>query len=63
MSMGLFQSIWTVLALVIFVAIVVWAWSDRRKEEFDKAARMALDEGDLKNQSRTEGETIRGHHG
>jgi cytochrome c oxidase cbb3-type subunit 4 len=34
----------TVLTFVAFVAIVVWAWSGRRRNEFDAAARMALDD-------------------
>jgi cytochrome c oxidase cbb3-type subunit 4 len=40
----LFQSIWTVVAFVFFIAVVVWAWSGRRKKDFDEAARMALDD-------------------
>ena len=34
----------TLLALVTFLGIVVWAYSGRRKQNFDKAARMALDD-------------------
>ena len=34
----------TVLTFIAFIAIVVWAWSGRRREEFDQAARMALDD-------------------
>ena len=33
-----------VVALVTFIGIVVWAYSGRRKQNFDKAARMALDD-------------------
>ena len=44
MDSSLLQSVWTVVALVIFVGIVIWAWSSRRKKDFDKAARMALDD-------------------
>jgi len=40
----LIESIWTVIAFVIFIGIVIWAWSGQRKEDFDKAARMAMDE-------------------
>lgn len=55
MSVSLIQTVWTVVAFVIFVGVVIWAWSSRRKESFDKAARMALDDdkpidsNDLKN--------------
>ena len=32
------------ILLVLFVAGWVWAWSPKRKNEFDAAARMPLDE-------------------
>ena len=33
------------IALIIgFVGIVVWAWSKKRKPEFDRAARLPLEE-------------------
>ena len=35
---------WTVLLLVVFVGIVVWAYSARRKDDFEQAARLALDD-------------------
>lgn len=38
------QIIWTVVAFVIFIGIVIWAWGSGRKAEFDKAARMAMDD-------------------
>jgi len=38
------QSAWTIFAFVFFVAVVIWAWSGKRKSKFDKAARMALDD-------------------
>ena len=34
----------TVLTFIAFVAIVIWAWSGNRRQEFDQAARMALDD-------------------
>ena len=40
------QIAWTVFAFVFFIAVVIWAWSGKRKESFDKAARMALDDED-----------------
>jgi len=44
MDTSLLQTIWTVVAFVFFVGVVIWAWSGRRKSDFDKAARMALDD-------------------
>ncbi len=35
---------WTVLLLVTFIGIVIWAYSGARKKDFDEAARLALDE-------------------
>ncbi|MDR0183728.1 cbb3-type cytochrome oxidase subunit 3 [Lysobacter arvi] len=34
----------TTILLVLFVAGWVWAWSPKRKNEFDAAAQMPLDE-------------------
>jgi len=44
---------WTVLVCVIFAGIVVWAWSRARKQEFDAAARIPIDDDDT-NDARTE---------
>jgi cytochrome c oxidase cbb3-type subunit 4 len=43
-SVSFVQSVWTVIALVIFIGIVVWAFSRRKKADFDRAGRMALDD-------------------
>lgn len=40
------RSIFTVLVGVIFAGIVWWAYSGRRKESFDQAARLVLEEDD-----------------
>jgi cytochrome c oxidase cbb3-type subunit 4 len=37
---------WTVALLATFIGIVVWAYSSTRKQEFDEAARLALDDDD-----------------
>jgi cytochrome c oxidase cbb3-type subunit IV len=36
----------TVVALITFLGIVAWAWSSRRKADFEAAARLPLDEDD-----------------
>ena len=36
-------SIITVLAFLAFMGIVWWAYSDRRKQTYDEAARLPLD--------------------
>ncbi len=42
----LLHSIWTVIVFVLFVGIVMWAYSSKRKRAFDEAARLALDDDD-----------------
>ena len=44
MDINDFRSLVTVLTFMAFVAIVFWAWSGRRRVEFDEAARMVLDD-------------------
>ena len=44
MDYSLIQSIWTVVVMVLFVGIVIWAWSDKRKERFDEAANIPFSE-------------------
>ena len=44
MSMPFFHGLWTAVLLVIFIGIVVWAWSRKRKKDFDEAARLPLDD-------------------
>ena len=38
------RSIFTVLAFIAFVGIVWWAYSDRRKQTYDEAALLPLDD-------------------
>ena len=47
MDYSLIQSIWTVVVMVLFVGIVIWAWSDKRKERFDEAANIPFSEDDM----------------
>jgi cytochrome c oxidase cbb3-type subunit 4 len=44
MDKGTYHGLLTLIALVGFVAITLWAWSSRRRAEFDRAARQPLDE-------------------
>lgn len=46
MDYPLIQSVWTIVVLVLFVGIVVWAWSGKRKQRFDEAANIPFDEDD-----------------
>ncbi len=42
--MALFHSLWTIVLLVLFVGIVAWAWGAGRRERFEHAARMPLED-------------------
>jgi cytochrome c oxidase cbb3-type subunit 4 len=44
MNYGFIHSIWTVLMLLLFIGIVIWAWSGKRKPGFEEAARIPLDD-------------------
>lgn len=42
--MSLFHSLWTVVVLITFVGIIVWAFSKSRQASFDAASRLPLEE-------------------
>jgi cytochrome c oxidase cbb3-type subunit 4 len=44
MDINTLRSAVTVVAFVMFIAIVLWAFSDRSKAGFDRAARLPLEE-------------------
>ena len=44
MDAAIAHGLWTALLLVTFAAIVAWAWSGRRKRDFDEAARLPLED-------------------
>jgi cytochrome c oxidase cbb3-type subunit 4 len=43
---GTFHGLWTLLLIILFIGIFIWAYSDKRKKGFDQAARLALEEDD-----------------
>ena len=44
MDLNIVRGIMTAILLMVFIAIVVWAWSAKRKAAFDAAARLPFDE-------------------
>ncbi len=44
--MGVVHGIWTLLLLLIFVGIIAWVWSSKRKRHFEQAAQIPLQDGD-----------------
>ena len=45
------HSWWTAALLLLFIGIVIWAYSGARKKDFEQASRLALDEDDLERTS------------
>jgi cytochrome c oxidase cbb3-type subunit 4 len=41
---GVLSGLFTALLILVFIGIGVWAWSARRKESFEQAARLPLEE-------------------
>jgi cytochrome c oxidase cbb3-type subunit 4 len=44
MNLSMIHAIWTVVLMVLFIGIVVWAWSGKNKARFDAAAQLPFDE-------------------
>ncbi|WP_018716914.1 CcoQ/FixQ family Cbb3-type cytochrome c oxidase assembly chaperone [Arhodomonas aquaeolei] len=43
MDSGTLSGIITALSMAAFIGIVIWAYSKRRKKDFDQAAQLPLD--------------------
>jgi cytochrome c oxidase cbb3-type subunit IV len=46
MTSGTLSGIVTAVLMVLFVGVCIWAWSARRRPQFDRAARMPLEDDD-----------------
>jgi cytochrome c oxidase cbb3-type subunit IV len=44
MDLGVFRGIVTGTLLALFVSLAIWAWSKSRREQFDAAAQLPLEE-------------------
>jgi len=44
MDINSLRSIVTVVALVVFIGIVAWAWSNKNKARFDEAANLPFEQ-------------------
>jgi cytochrome c oxidase cbb3-type subunit 4 len=43
-DVGTMRGLFTVVVMVAFIALVIWAYSRRRKPHFDEMSRMPLEE-------------------
>jgi cytochrome c oxidase cbb3-type subunit IV len=48
MDINTFRGIVTGVLLVLFISLVVWAWSKSRRADFEAAARLPLEEEEPK---------------
>jgi len=46
MDAGTWRGVFTVLMLLLFVAVCIWAFSGRRNADFEEASRLPLDDDD-----------------
>jgi cytochrome c oxidase cbb3-type subunit IV len=46
MDYSAYASLMTLVMLLVFVGIVAWAWSAKRRAAFEAAARMPLEDDD-----------------
>jgi cytochrome c oxidase cbb3-type subunit IV len=44
MDINLFRSLLTALLFIVFIGIVLWAWSKGKREDFEAAAQLPLDD-------------------
>ncbi len=44
MDINFFRGLGTVFAMVAFVSICIWAYSGKRKKDFDEAAQLPFDD-------------------
>jgi cytochrome c oxidase cbb3-type subunit 4 len=47
MEPGTWRGLFTVFMFLAFIGIVLWAWSNRRKKDFDEAAELPLEDDEF----------------
>jgi cytochrome c oxidase cbb3-type subunit 4 len=55
MDINTLRTVITVAAMLAFLGIVAWAYSSRRKEDFDAAARLPFEEDEMAGSGNGEG--------
>ena len=60
MNLAMVHAIWTIGVMVLFIGIVLWAWSGKNKARFDAAARLPFDEDHVVPTNKTSKENSHG---
>ena len=53
MDIGTFRGITTLLIMIAFLGVVFWAYSKRRKKDFDEASRLPFADEDATSRDRS----------
>jgi cytochrome c oxidase cbb3-type subunit 4 len=63
MEPGTWRALFTLLMFLAFIGICLWAWSAQRKQDFNEAANLPLEDDDalLADQQRSTKPTVRSH--
>ena len=56
MNFTLIQALWTIVVMITFLGIVAWAFSSKRKSDFDEAARLPFDDDKSKDDNKPSSE-------
>lgn len=60
MDIGTFRGVITIVLIVAFIGLVFWAYSGRRRAEFEAAAQMPLEDEPLEDpENSRDGELLR----
>lgn len=60
MDQTMLHSIWTVVMFAVFVGIIIWAWSGKRKQAFRDAANLPLEDEEYISPSENSGDNNHG---
>ncbi|MDZ7828651.1 MAG: cbb3-type cytochrome c oxidase subunit 3 [Halofilum sp. (in: g-proteobacteria)] len=45
----------TGILILVFIGIVLWAWSSRRRKDFEEAAHLPLEDEDVRGEKKEQG--------
>lgn len=59
MDIGTFRGVVTAILMVLFIALVIWAYSRGRREEFEEAAKLPLEDDECPSAGPDKGDAAR----
>lgn len=60
MDMNFFRGVITVVLLVAFVALWIWAWGSKRRKHFEEAAKLPFRDEEIRKQNEANGTSNKG---